>query len=45
MTSWYDIKTMNRPPSMSTDEMRQCYSQEEIRDSVGIVTRLIEEEV
>lgn len=45
MTSWYDIKSLDRPASMSKDDMRQLMSQEEIRDSVGIVTRLIEEEV
>jgi len=45
MTSWYDIISLDRPSSMSKEEMRQLYSQQEIRESVGIVTRLIEEEV
>lgn len=44
MTSWYDIKRLDKDPSMSMEESRQMMSQTEIRDSVGIVTRLIDEE-
>ena len=45
MTSWYDIMSLDRPASMSKKEMRELMSQEEIRDSVRIVTDLIKEEV
>ena len=45
MTSWYDILTLDRPSSMSLDEARQLASQEEIRDSVSIITDIIDEEV
>ena len=45
MTSWYDILTLDRPSSLSVEESRALMSQEEIRDSVRIVTALIDEEV
>lgn len=46
MTSWYDIKSLDRPASLSMEVMRQqVMSQPEIRDSVQIVTSLINEEV
>eukprot|EP00806_Schmidingerella_arcuata_P005005 Macronucleus_5544.p1 GENE.Macronucleus_5544~~Macronucleus_5544.p1 ORF type:complete len:169 (+),score=27.04 Macronucleus_5544:1-507(+) len=45
MTSWYDIKSLDRPSTMSKEDMRQLMSQEEIRDSVRIVTDIIKSEV
>ena len=45
MTSWYDITTLDRPSTLSVAESRALMSQEEIRDSVRIVTALIDEEV
>ena len=45
MTSWYDISSLDRPSTMSKEEMRDMMSQSEIRDSVRIVTDLIKEEV
>ena len=45
MTSWYDIYSMDRPASMPVNDARKLMSQEEIRDSVRIVTEIIDEEV
>jgi len=45
MTSWYDIKSLDRPNTISKEDMRQLMSQEEIRDSVRIVTDIIKSEV
>jgi len=45
MTSWYDITSLDRPASMSKNDMRNLMSQDEIRDSVRIVTALIDQEV
>ena len=45
MTSWYDILSLDRPSTLSVAESRKFVSQEEIRDSVAIVTALVEQEV
>lgn len=46
MTSWYDIRDFDTQCAESVDEARRGeYSQEEIRDSVRIITELIDEEV
>ena len=45
MTSWYDIKTLDRPKTMTIDAMLDNYGQDEIRESVDIVTKLIDAEV
>ena len=45
MTSWYDIITLGRSSSLSVNEARELVSQDEIRDSVRIVTELVNTEV
>ena len=45
MNSWFDVKTFDGIGSMSKEEVRKLMSQEEIRDSVRIVTEIIKEEV
>ena len=45
MTSWYDIKSLGDVSSVPVEQTRQMYSQEEIRDSVRIITEIINEEV
>mmetsp|Transcript_22617 Transcript_22617/g.16035 ORF Transcript_22617/g.16035 Transcript_22617/m.16035 type:complete len:159 (+) Transcript_22617:382-858(+) len=45
MTSWYDIKTVDRPKNLTLEDNRTNYSQEEILESVQIVTKYIDEEV
>ena len=45
MTSWYDILSLNRPSSLTVAEARAMMGQGEIRDSVDIITALIDEEV
>ena len=45
MTSWYDINSLDRSHhTMSRDDHLKNYSQKEIRESIGIVSKLIEGE-
>ena len=45
LTSWYDIITLHRPPTMPLSELLLLHNQEHIRTSVRSITALIADEV
>ena len=45
MTSWFDIFSTDEPSTLTVNEARELVSQEEIRDSVRIVTDIVHAEV
>ena len=46
MNSWYDIKSMERPTDGLTPEFfSKVYGQDEILESVDIVTKIIKSEI
>ena len=45
MTSWYDITSLDRQPDMTLEDAYKLYDQKQIRESVQIVTNLIDREV
>ena len=45
MTSWFDIKTLDRPTTWSIEEMQENVNQVEIMESVDIITDLLNKEV
>jgi len=45
MTSWYDIMSLDRAEISTPEQNEKNYSQEEITDSVSIVTKLLDAEV
>lgn len=44
LTSWYDIITLHRPPTMPLDEILPLHNQEHIRTTVRTVSELIAQE-
>ena len=44
LTSWYDIITLNRPPTMPLEEILPLHSQTDIRESAQTLTELIDQE-
>ena len=45
LTSWFDIITLHRPPTMPLSEILPLHNQEDIRRSVRTLTSLINDEV
>ena len=47
MTSWYDIKSIDKPPKSGPTEqyLEHSYSQNEISKSAKLVTELIKKEI
>ena len=45
LTCWYDIITLHRPPEMPLDEILALHNQDQMRETVRVMTDLIDAEV
>jgi hypothetical protein len=45
MHSWFDTKSLERPKELNDKYLAKTFNQEEIKDSVQVIEKIIEQEV